>query len=74
VHSKCSGINLSCFTLFQFKCNAREDATVLIIVLDARFEQLKPKQRVMAIKNLSGFLSLQHVCTFIRNAFSKKRL
>lgn len=44
----------------KFKCNAREDATVLIIVLDARFEQLKPKQRVMAIKNLSGFLSLQH--------------
>jgi hypothetical protein len=61
LHSKCRFINLPCFTLFQFKCNAGEDATVLIIVLDANFEELKPKQRILAIKNLSGFLSLQHV-------------
>lgn len=44
----------------KFKCDAGEDATMLIIVLDAKFEQMKPKQRVLAIKNLSGFLSLPH--------------
>lgn len=44
----------------KFKCNAGEDATMLIIVLDAKFEQMKPKQRVLAIKNLSGFVSLPH--------------
>jgi hypothetical protein len=38
---------------------------MLIIVMDANFEQLKPKQRVVAIKNLSGFLSLQHVCSSV---------
>ncbi|KAJ9584025.1 hypothetical protein L9F63_021629 [Diploptera punctata] len=42
------------------KCNVGEDATVLTIVMDARFDHLKPKQRVAAIKNLSGFLSLHH--------------
>jgi hypothetical protein len=42
-------------------CSVGEDATMLIIVMDANFEQLKPKQRVVAIKNLSGFLSLPHV-------------
>jgi len=54
--------HLQCFDLFQFECNVGEDATMLIIVMDAKFEQLKPKQRVLAIKNLSGFLSLHHVC------------
>jgi len=44
----------------KFKCDAGEDATMLIIVLDAKFEQMKPKQRLLAIKNLSGFLSLPH--------------
>lgn len=65
IENKCSFINLSYFVLFQFKCNAGEDATMLIIVLDAKFEQMKPKQRVLAIKNLSGFLSLPHVCNAV---------
>jgi hypothetical protein len=58
-------VNLPCFELFQIKCNVGEDATMLIVVMDAKFEQLKPKQRVVAIKNLSGFLSLNHVCNSI---------
>ncbi|PSN48490.1 hypothetical protein C0J52_14055 [Blattella germanica] len=44
----------------KVKCNVGEDATVLTIVMDVKFDHLKPKQRVAAIKNLSGFLSLHY--------------
>ncbi|XP_069682124.1 dystroglycan 1 [Periplaneta americana] len=44
----------------KIKCNAGEDATMLTVVMDAKYENMKPKQRVAAIKNLSGFFSLHH--------------
>ncbi|XP_067001643.1 dystroglycan 1 [Anabrus simplex] len=40
------------------KCDAGEDPTILTILMDVKYEHMKPKQRVLAIKNLSGFLAL----------------
>ncbi|XP_015515024.2 uncharacterized protein LOC107220800 isoform X1 [Neodiprion lecontei] len=44
-------------------CDESEDQTLLTIVLDTRFENLKPASRVNAIENLAGFLGL-HTSAF----------
>ncbi|XP_063226131.1 dystroglycan 1 [Bacillus rossius redtenbacheri] len=41
-------------------CDVGEDPALLTIVMDGKFEHMKPKQRISAIKNLSGFLGLHH--------------
>ncbi|XP_015597987.1 dystroglycan isoform X2 [Cephus cinctus] len=44
-------------------CNEGEDQTILTILLDARYDSLKPFVKVDAIENLAGFLGL-HTSAF----------
>ncbi|XP_046746458.1 dystroglycan 1-like isoform X4 [Diprion similis] len=52
-------------------CDESEDQTLLTIVLDTRFENLKPAARVNAIENLAGFLGL-HTSAFSMHPYVSK--
>ncbi|KAJ1524398.1 hypothetical protein ONE63_010898 [Megalurothrips usitatus] len=44
----------------KVKCGPGEDPLILSIVMDVRYDHMKPRQRLTTIDNLSGFLSLSH--------------
>ncbi|XP_054010632.1 dystroglycan 1-like isoform X1 [Hylaeus anthracinus] len=52
-------------------CNEGEDQTILMLLLNARFDDLSPSDRVNTITNLAGFLGL-HVSGFSMHPESAK--
>ncbi|XP_052126502.1 dystroglycan 1 [Frankliniella occidentalis] len=44
----------------KVKCGPGEDPLILSVVMDGKYDHMKPRQRLTTIDNLSGFLSLSH--------------
>ncbi|XP_012275536.1 uncharacterized protein LOC105697097 isoform X1 [Orussus abietinus] len=54
-------------------CEEDKDQTLLTILLDARFESLKPPTRVNAVENLAGFLGM-HTSAFSIHPYEPKEV
>lgn len=44
----------------KVKCGPGEDPLILSVVMDVKYDHMKPRQRLTTIDNLSGYLSLSH--------------
>ncbi|RZF44851.1 hypothetical protein LSTR_LSTR000803 [Laodelphax striatellus] len=42
------------------RCKSGQDATTITVLLDKDFYSIKPADKILAVKNLAGFLSLNH--------------
>ena len=49
------------------RCTEEQERTMLTILIDARYENLKPSAKVNALENLAGFLGLHtvRVCLYM---------
>lgn len=47
--------------MLQKRCKNTEDSILLCLVIGMNFKSIQPLQRLIALKNLAGFLSLPQV-------------